>query len=48
MQYAVRELPQVPMWLSGMFSPEGRSILFLVLQSLVIFLAVVILSLIHI
>ena len=42
MPYAIRELPHVPAWLSGMLSPEGWSILFLVVQSLVIFLAVVI------
>lgn len=42
MEHAVRELPQLPAWLAGVLTPEMWSIAFLVVQSLIIFLAVVI------
>lgn len=41
MEYAVREIPKIPAWLSGMMSPEGWSVTFMVFQSIVIFLVVV-------
>lgn len=42
MDYSVRQMPDLPAWLAGVMSPEAWSIVFLAVQSIVIFLAVVI------
>ena len=42
MEHAVRQMPELPAWLAGVMSPEWWSVAFLVAQSLIIFLAVVI------